>query len=429
MGLHPLDRYFGFRVGTDVKGLSLSRVFGVRFSVPATEAPAASAAGVVAVTLGAEAQVLTENLVSPAAPRGLSIVSNKVDGAGNVKITGDNYAGDEIDETLALNGTTTRQGAKAFRSVKKVEVPAQVNTPTEQVETATVVGSITTSGNAEVVVTADGMTGSPKAINVAVVGDKQVETATVVGTIEAAGAGDVEVIVTAAGMDNSPKTVTVAVANDDTASEVAGKIRAALALDADVDGFFTITGSDAEVILTAKAAAANDATMNISIDNGTSDGLTAALTSEDTTAGNAPDDANAIAGKIRTALAADEDVAELFDVSGATDAVILTAKTPLANDATLNIAIDNGTCAGITTAATSANTTAGVAPDVVNVGWNDKLGLPYKLAHNTVIAAYLDNTLESTDPTVAVDADDIESNTVDLDSALDGTAVDIYLIV
>ena len=32
-----------------------------------------------------------------------------------------------------------------------------------------------------------------------------------------------------------------------------------------------------------------------------------------------------------------------------------------ANDATLNISIDNGTCAGLTTAGTSADTTAGVA--------------------------------------------------------------------
>ena len=77
------------------------------------------------------------------------------------------------------------------------------------------------------------------------------------------------------------------------------------------------------------------------------------------------DTAAAWATKARAALAADADVAALFDVSGATTAIILTRKTvlgiALANDATLNLAIANDTSAGITAAPTSANTTAGVA--------------------------------------------------------------------
>jgi hypothetical protein len=113
----------------------------------------------------------------------------------------------------------------------------------------------------------------------------QVETATVAGTIGAGGAGNATVIVTAAGMTNSPKTVSVAVANNDTAAQVAGKIRTALGLDADVSAFFTVGGSTTAVILTAKAAAANDATMNIDVDNGTCTGLTTAHTSANTTPG------------------------------------------------------------------------------------------------------------------------------------------------
>jgi hypothetical protein len=116
-------------------------------------------------------------------------------------------------------------------------------------------------------------------------GTKQVETATVAGTIGAGGAGNVTVIVTAAGMTNSPKTIPVAVANNDTAAQVAGKIRTALAADTDVAAFFTVGGSTTAVILTSKVAAANDATMNIDIDNGTSSGLTTAHTSANTTPG------------------------------------------------------------------------------------------------------------------------------------------------
>lgn len=145
------------------------------------------------------------------------------------------------------------------------------------------------------------------------------------------------------------------------------------------------------------------------------------------------DNAAAIATKIRAALAADAAVAAMFTVGGATDAVILTKKLPAANDTTLNIAIDDGTgegaSEGVTTAASSANTTAGVPYDTISIGWGDKLGIPYKLAHNTVQSAYLDNTKESNAPTVTVSATALESNTIDLDSALAGKVVDIYLMV
>jgi len=67
--------------------------------------------------------------------------------------------------------------------------------------------------------------------------------------------------------------------------------------------------------------------------------------------------------------------------------------------------------------------------DEVQVGVANKLGLPYKLERNTVLKAYRDNVLEATAPTVAVDSANIENNTVLLDSAMNGTDVNVYLIV
>lgn len=116
-------------------------------------------------------------------------------------------------------------------------------------------------------------------------GTAQVETATVVGAIEAAGAGNATVIITAAGMTGSPKTKSVAVANNDTAAQVAAKIRADLEADEDVAELFAVSGEGAAVVLTKLAAAANDATLNIDINNGTCAGLTDAPTSANTTAG------------------------------------------------------------------------------------------------------------------------------------------------
>ncbi len=69
------------------------------------------------------------------------------------------------------------------------------------------------------------------------------------------------------------------------------------------------------------------------------------------------------------------------------------------------------------------------ASAATEIGWGDKLGLPYRLDRNTVLAAYLNKTREATAPTVVVSATAIESNTVDLNSALDGHDVDIDLVV
>jgi hypothetical protein len=115
---------------------------------------------------------------------------------------------------------------------------------------------------------------------------KQKETATVVGTIGAAGAGDAEVVVRAADLVGSPLTVPVAVANNDTASDVAGKIRTALGAVSAITDIFTVGGSGADVTLEAIVEADDDGTLNISIDNDTCTGLTAAPTSTNTTVGN-----------------------------------------------------------------------------------------------------------------------------------------------
>lgn len=116
-------------------------------------------------------------------------------------------------------------------------------------------------------------------------GTAQVETATVAGTIGASGAGNVGVIITSSLIT---KTLSVAVANNDTAAQVAEKIRTAIAADLMIRRYFTVSGSSTSVILTAVDKAANDTTLNVAINNGTSSGLTPALTSANTTAGVAP---------------------------------------------------------------------------------------------------------------------------------------------
>ena len=105
-------------------------------------------------------------------------------------------------------------------------------------------------------------------------GTKQVETLTVLGTVTLS--GNATVTVTGNYVTNSPVALSVAVTNADTATLVAGKVRPALALNADISAAYAISGSGADVVLTDRVARANDTTLLVTIDNDTCTGLTAA---------------------------------------------------------------------------------------------------------------------------------------------------------
>jgi len=114
------------------------------------------------------------------------------------------------------------------------------------------------------------------------------------------GAGNVSVTFTAAAVTGSPITVSVAVASGDTASTWAAKVRTALSLNTAISSVYTISGTGTSIVAT----------------------------------------------RIPLVIRAD------------------CPSSNYANDSTLNIALANGSPSpGITPAATSANTTAGVATD------------------------------------------------------------------
>lgn len=150
----------------------------------------------------------------------------------------------------------------------------------------------------------------------------QVETATVAGAIT--GDGNVSAVLTAAGMPNSPKTIPVAVLNGDTAAIVAGKVRAALAADADVASYFNVGGSGVSVVLTKKFKAGTDATLNISLATGTATGLTAAPTSANTSAGADIDDTG---NKAASVLSKEADDIATYSYDSATNTITIMYRT------------------------------------------------------------------------------------------------------
>jgi len=132
-----------------------------------------------------------------------------------------------------------------------------------------------------------------------VTGTAQVETATVTAASGITGSGNATVTVTAAGMTGSPKAISVALttAAHTTATLIATAIAAALNADTAYAALFTATSSTNTVITTRNASTlgfypANDATLNVAIANGTCTGITTASTSADTTAGVVSSGAN-----------------------------------------------------------------------------------------------------------------------------------------
>lgn len=81
-----------------------------------------------AITLGAATQTVTTSITAPDVPRTVSITGSASGITGNVVITGKDIAGTTITDTIALNGTSTVQGAKAFRTVTSIALPIKTHT-------------------------------------------------------------------------------------------------------------------------------------------------------------------------------------------------------------------------------------------------------------------------------------------------------------
>ena len=198
----------------------------------------------------------------------------------------------QAQATFGLRAFGTPTGTNISNDVQIGIAPTTIALPSADV--AYSVGCLLADSTADFAIDlADGDTTGTTAWTA---GTAQIETATAAGTITAS--GNAEVIVTAAGMPGSPKTILVAVENGDTAAVWAGKVRTALAADTAVAARFDVSGDSTSIILTRKPSntyvigttsvpirLANDGTLNIALDNGTCTGITPAATSANTTAG------------------------------------------------------------------------------------------------------------------------------------------------
>lgn len=131
--MYPYNHKLGQKLQADA-GVSLDRSFIAHFQILAADAVAQDLVSVMAATaLTDSTQEITAGLSSPAVPRSLRVKGNQAGVAGNVVVTGTNFADEEITETFALNGATAVEGTKAFKAITKVDLPVEVNAGTDTV--------------------------------------------------------------------------------------------------------------------------------------------------------------------------------------------------------------------------------------------------------------------------------------------------------
>lgn len=187
----------------------------------------------------------------------------------------------------------------------------------------------------------------------------------------------------------------------------------------DVDDVTVARAFIAKLVIAAANATAADTNGILAAvtDDGTEQVITTGITNPSVprnitaTAGGTAGDIKAIQVVIAGTNYADESISETLPAFTVDTAGTVTGSKAFKTITSITIPAHDGT--GATT----------------EIGFGEKLGLPDKLATNTVLLASLGGTREGTAPTVATSTSALESNTVDLNSSLNGTEVIVYYLV
>ena len=292
------------RIKTDASNFAVDRSFLAHYHIDAADVTAESDTSVMGLTvLGAAAASVTTGFTNPAVPRNVKVDGSASSITGNVKVYGTNFAGEEISETIALNGVTAVAGNLAFKTITKVDLPVRVNTPAKQKATIAVTQGAQAAGST-------------------------------VFTFVSAQTGDAF-------------DITVAfLSTDDTTAEAATKLAAGLNANATFSAKWLAAAATANVTIESKAYAAQDATINLTVKTAGDSNITLGSITVNTVSGVAEDKVSVGIGKkfgIPYMLPADELViVKLFDNSADSGTV-----TPDADELEKNVIALNGTPDGL----------------------------------------------------------------------------------
>lgn len=89
--------------------------------------------GATALTADAGGQDIVAGITNPDVPRNVTATANAAGCAGDVVVTGTNWAGEVITDTIALAGAAEIAGVKAFATVTAVHLPPETHAGTDTV--------------------------------------------------------------------------------------------------------------------------------------------------------------------------------------------------------------------------------------------------------------------------------------------------------
>ena len=110
-------------LNTAVRALTDATI--IKFSVADPAAASATAIHAAVTLADGETTKVTTEITDPDYPRTLSITGSASGITGNVVITGMNYSGEAITDTIASSGSSTVNGVKAFKTITDITLPAR----------------------------------------------------------------------------------------------------------------------------------------------------------------------------------------------------------------------------------------------------------------------------------------------------------------
>lgn len=124
-----MDRFAG-SLATDVYGIVADEARIAKVSISAAQAAASGEVAAAFATSATDVTVVTTGITNPPYPRNLVITPGGTTGdvkAASITVTGTNIKGEVITEDFAFlaNATGATTGAKAFKTVTSISVPAQ----------------------------------------------------------------------------------------------------------------------------------------------------------------------------------------------------------------------------------------------------------------------------------------------------------------
>jgi hypothetical protein len=121
MSIAAMNPFMGELVQTNVSGVNCNWIQRADYQI--SPIAISNTAVLISTTLTALVQTITTGITNPDVVRNVVAKGAIATSTGNVVVTGTDYAGNSISETIALSGTNVIAGLKAFAIVTQIALP------------------------------------------------------------------------------------------------------------------------------------------------------------------------------------------------------------------------------------------------------------------------------------------------------------------